>query len=42
MHIIKMNYENAVKYQVLGQNRKETIQKYCWDETTGFILTMIL
>lgn len=33
---LKLDAENAVKFQVLAQNRKETIQKYCWDEAKGF------
>ena len=33
---LKMDAENAVKYSILAQNRKEAIQKYCWDETQGF------
>jgi alpha,alpha-trehalase len=32
----KLDAENAVKFQILAQNRKESIQKYCWDETKGF------
>jgi alpha,alpha-trehalase len=33
---LKMDAENAVKFQVLAQNRKEAVQKYCWDEAKGF------
>ncbi len=33
---LKIDAENAVKFQVLAQNRKESIQKYCWNETQNF------
>jgi alpha,alpha-trehalase len=36
IYTLKQDAENAVKFKMFVQNRKEAIQKYCWSESQNF------